>query len=140
MDAFQAYKRLYTHLDDFYTDLVANGQDTDSKDSKSVYNKSNNEPLTDFEVFAYQWPCNDDLTYSFIDDLGSRELDHAYDQTSHVGRNTITPKTQDQFKLLNYTEQTMTVDLDPGLLNTEQQKLYDVVMAQYVQELASNYL
>ena len=32
----------------------------------------------------------------------------------------------------------MTVDSDPGPLNPEQRKLYDVVTAQYVQELASN--
>ena len=25
IDAFRAYRRLYAHLDDFYTDLVANG-------------------------------------------------------------------------------------------------------------------
>jgi hypothetical protein len=33
----------------------------------------------------------------------------------------------------------VTVDSDPGLLNTEQRKLYDVVTAQYVQELADNH-
>ena len=33
----------------------------------------------------------------------------------------------------------MTVDPDPGPLNTEQRKLYDVVTAQYIQELASNH-
>jgi hypothetical protein len=32
----------------------------------------------------------------------------------------------------------VTVDSDPGLLNTEQRKLYDIVTAQYVQELAGD--
>jgi len=50
----------------------------------------------------------------------------------------ITPETWDQFRLLNHTEQAVTVDSDPGPLTTEQRKLYDVVTAQYVQELAGD--
>ncbi len=138
IDAFQAYRRLYVYLDDFYTDLVANSQDIDSKDSELVYNKSNNKPLVDFEVFAHQQPYNDDLMYSFTDNLSSCDLDRIYDQTLYVSYDLITPKDQDQFKLLNYTEQVITVDLDPSLLNLEQQKLYDIVIAQYIQELIYN--
>ncbi len=91
-DAFQAYRQLYTYLDDFYTDLEADGQDIDSKDSDSVYNNSDNEPLADFEAFACRQPSNNDLTCSFTDDLGNYELDRTYDQTLHVSRNIITPK------------------------------------------------
>jgi ATP-dependent DNA helicase PIF1 len=137
-DAFHACRRLHTHPDDFYTDLEANGQDTDNEDSDSVRDESGDEPLADFELFARRRP-RDDLTCSFTDDLGSRELDRAYDWTSHVGRDTTTPEDWDQFKLLNHTEQAVTVDSDPGPLNTEQRKLYDIVTAQYVQELAGNY-
>ena len=79
IDAFRACRRLHAHPDDFYTDLVADGQDTDSEDSESVRNESDDEPLADFEVFARRRPRNDDLTCSFTDDLGSRDLDHAYD-------------------------------------------------------------
>jgi ATP-dependent DNA helicase PIF1 len=136
IDAFRACKRLHTHPDDFYTDLEADGQDTDS-DSDSVCNESSDEPLADFELFARRRP-RDDLTCSFTDDLGSRELDRAYDWTSHVGRDIITPEDWDQFKLLNYTEQAVTVDSDPGPLNIEQRKLYDIVTAQFVQELTCN--
>jgi hypothetical protein len=139
IDAFQACRRLHTHLDDFYTDPVANDQDTDSEDGESVRDESDNGPLADFEIFARRRPCNDDLTCSFTADLGSRELDRVYDWTSHVGRNTTTPEDWDQFKLLNHTEQAVTVDSDPGTLNAEQRKLYDVVTAQYVQELTSDY-
>ena len=32
----------------------------------------------------------------------------------------------------------MTVDSDPGPLSTEQRKLYDIVTAQYIQELTCN--
>ena len=137
-DAFRACTRLHTHPDDFYTDPVANDQDTDSEDDESVCDESDNGPLADFEVFARRRPGNDDLTCSFTDNLGSRDLDRAYDWTSHVGRNTITPEDWDQFKLLNHTEQAVTVDSDPGPLNTEQRKLYDVVTAQYIQELAGD--
>jgi hypothetical protein len=137
-DAFRACTRLHTHPDDFYTDPVANDQDTDSEDDESVCDESDNGPLADFEVFARRRPGNDDLTCSFTDNLGSRDLDRAYDWTSHVGRNTITPEDWDQFKLLNHTEQAVTVDSDPSPLNTEQRKLYDVVTAQYIQELAGD--
>ena len=63
---------------------------------------SSDEPLADFEVFARRRPGNDDLTCSFTDDLGSRDLDRAYDWTSHVGRDITTPEAWDQFKLLNH--------------------------------------
>ena len=92
IDAFQACGRLHTHPDDFYTDPVADDQDTDSEDNESVRDENDDEPLADFEVFARRRPCND-LTCSFTDELGSRDLDRVYDWTSHVGRNTITPKT-----------------------------------------------
>ena len=78
-DAFQAYRRLYTHPDDFYTDPVADGQDTDSEDDESVHNESDDEPLADFEAFARRRPGHDDLTCSLTDELGSRELDRVYD-------------------------------------------------------------
>ena len=137
IDAFQACGRLHTHPDDFYTDPVADDQDTDSEDNESVRDENDDEPLADFEVFARRRPCND-LTCSFTDELGSRDLDRVYNWTSHVGRNMTTPEDWDQFKLLNHTEQAVTVDSDPGPLNTEQRKLYDVVTAQYIQELAGN--
>jgi len=35
-DAFQAYKWLHVHPDNFYTDLVADDQDTDSKEEEPL--------------------------------------------------------------------------------------------------------
>jgi ATP-dependent DNA helicase PIF1 len=137
-DAFYACQRLHTHPDDFYTDPATDDQDTDSEDDELVPDEGIDEPLADFEAFARQRPGNHDLTCSPTDDLGSRELDCAYDWTSHVGRDLTTPDAWDQFKLQNYTEQAVAVDLDPGPLNPEQRKLYDTVTAQYVQELAGN--
>jgi hypothetical protein len=129
IDAFHACKRLHSHPDDFYTDLVANDQDTESDDDESVRNESDNEPLADFEVFARRRPDNDDLTCSYTDDLGRRDLDRIYDWTSHVGRNMTTVEAWEQFKLFHHTEQVVTVDSDPSPLNTEQRKLYDIVTA-----------
>jgi hypothetical protein len=77
-DAFRACRRLHTHPDDFYTDLVADNQDTDSEDNELVRNDSEDEPLADFKAFARRRPRND-LMCSFADDLGSRELDRIYD-------------------------------------------------------------
>jgi hypothetical protein len=77
-DAFQACKQLYTHPDDFYTDIVADDQDTESED-RSVRNESDDKPLADFEAFARRQPYNDDLTCSFTDNLGSCDLDRIYD-------------------------------------------------------------
>jgi ATP-dependent DNA helicase PIF1 len=135
VDAFHACWQLHTHPDDFYTDPVAD-DDTDS-DNESVCTDYSDGPLADFEVFARRRP-RDDLTCSFTDDLGSRDLDRIYDWSSHVGRNLTTPEEWDQFKLLHYTEQAVTVDSDPSPLNTEQRKLYDIVTAQYIEELAGN--
>jgi ATP-dependent DNA helicase PIF1 len=136
VDAFRACGRLHTHLDDFYTDPVTDDPDTDSGD-ESVCTDSSNGPLADFEVFARRRP-RDDLTCSFTDDLGGRDLDRVYDWTLHVGRDLTTPEEWGQFKLLHYTEQAVTINSDPSLLNTEQRKLYDIVTAQYVEELAGN--
>ena len=119
IDAFQACGRLYTHLDDFYTDRGADNQDTDSKDDELVRNESDAEHLADFELFARRQRRTDDLTCSFTDDLGSRDLDHAYNWMSHIGRDITTAEAWDQFKLLNHMEQAVTIDSDLGSLNTE---------------------
>jgi hypothetical protein len=52
VDAFRAYRQLYTHPDDFYTDPVADDKDTDS-DDESVCTDSSDGRLADFEVFAH---------------------------------------------------------------------------------------
>jgi hypothetical protein len=96
---------------------VADDEDTDS-DDELVCTDSSDGPLADFKVFARRRP-RDDLTYSFTDDLSSRDLDCIYNWSSHVGRNLTTLEEWDQFKLLRYTEQAITVDSDPSLLNVE---------------------
>jgi hypothetical protein len=115
---------------------VADDGNTDS-DDELVCTDSSDGPLADFEVFARRRP-RDDLTCSFTDNLGGRDLDRIYDWTSHVGRDLTTLEEWDQFKLLHYTEQAVTVDSEPRPLNTEQRKLYNIVTAQYIEELAGN--
>ena len=137
-DAFTACRQFHTHPDDFYTDPTTEDQDMDSEDNESVCSEEADGPLATFEAFARRRPGRDDLTCSFTDDLGSREFDRAYDWTSHVGRDVVSPDAWAQFKLQHYSEQAVTVDADPAPLNTEQRKLYDVVTSQYTQELACN--
>ena len=83
-DAFRVYRWLYTYPDDFYTDPVTDDPDTDSDEGESVY-ESDDEPLVDFEAFTCRRPGND-LIYSPIDDLGSRDLDYIYNWTLYISR------------------------------------------------------
>jgi ATP-dependent DNA helicase PIF1 len=133
-DAFEACVRLHDHPDDFYTDPLADDPESES-DEESEHGADDDEPLADFEAFARRRPACDDMTCSFTDNLGSRELDRAYDWTSHIGRNLTTPEAWDQFRMRHQTEQAVMVNADPSPLNTEQRKVYDVVTAQYAQEL-----
>lgn len=135
--AFYTCQRLHTHPDDYYTDIITDDPDTESEYEESDRGDEDNESLADFEVFARRRP-NHDFTCTFTDDLGSREIDRTYDWTSHVGRDIVSPDTWDVFKHQYTTEQAVTVNSDPVPLNLEQRKLYDIVIAQYTQELAAN--
>jgi ATP-dependent DNA helicase PIF1 len=143
--AFYACQRLHTHPDDKYTDTpkdIDDPEDTDSEsDDKEEELLEPNGPLADFEVLARRRPGrSDDLTCSFTDDLGTRDVDCVYDWTSHVGRDLVEPDTWARFKCQHATDQAVTVTSDPGPLNLEQRKLYDIVTAQYARELAGNTL
>jgi hypothetical protein len=136
-DAFYACKRLHAHPDDYYTDVAADDPHAVvSKYKDSDHSDDRNEPLADFGVFARRPPGNHDVTCSFTNDLGTREIDRLYDWMSHVSCNPVLPVTWELFKRQHATEQAVTIDADPSLLNTEQRKLYDVVTAQYTDELA----
>jgi hypothetical protein len=60
------------------------------------------------------------MTCSFIDNLSSCDLDYIYDWTSYIGHNLTILEEWDQFTLLHYTEQAVTVNSDLSPLNTEQ--------------------
>ena len=53
------------------------------------------------------------------DDLGSRDLDRVYNWISYIGRDLIVLEDWEQFKFLYPIDQAVTVDTDPGSLNTE---------------------
>jgi hypothetical protein len=89
IDTFYACRQLYIYLNDFYTDLVADNN-IDSND-KSIYTNSNNSPLADFKIFARRRPYNN-LTYSFIDNPNSCNLDRIYDWILYIGYNLIIPE------------------------------------------------
>ena len=53
IDAFQACRQLHIYPDDFYTDLVADDQDTESEDNdESVCSEGKDGPLANFKIFA----------------------------------------------------------------------------------------
>ena len=84
--AFQAYKRLYTHLEDFYNDLEGEGSDLDlDLDDKDL--QEDEYPLTNFKAFARQRLGVDFTAYrDMLNGLGSREIDRLYDQSPYIRR------------------------------------------------------
>ena len=76
--------------------------------------------------------------YSLADNLGSYKHNCIYNWILYISCNLTILEDWDQFKFLNLVELAITVDLDSSLLNTEQQKLYNIVIDQYIQELTYN--
>ena len=82
---FQAYKQLYTHLDNFYDNLEGDGLDLDLDSdlvsgNKDLQDKAKNEhPLANFKAFACQRPGVDFTAYrDMLNSLGSQEIDCLY--------------------------------------------------------------
>ncbi|MGH7240097.1 MAG: hypothetical protein ACREHG_08535, partial [Candidatus Saccharimonadales bacterium] len=95
VEAFQACKQLHIHPEDFYTDLEAEGLDSDLEDESDndlAQEDSDDRPIADFEAYARRNPRHDLPCISFTDELGLRDIDRAYDWSSHVGRYVITPE------------------------------------------------
>jgi hypothetical protein len=77
------------------------------------------------------------MSMSFIDELGSWDIDRAYDWTSHIGWHAaIIPEGWEQYKRQNPADQEVVIDSSPTALNTEQRKLYDLIVSQYSNELS----
>ena len=89
--AFQAYKQLYTHLEDFYSNLEGEGLDIDldvdldlDLDSKDLQ-KDKKSSFTDFKAFVYQRLGVDFITYrDMLNSLKSQEIDCLYNQLLYV--------------------------------------------------------
>jgi hypothetical protein len=86
IEAFQAYKALYSHPLDFYTDPkpdpaklldLDDNSNTDSEDN-SEDNKARNGPLDTTELLLYQRPGRDRDLIQFTDSLVTRELNYNY--------------------------------------------------------------
>jgi ATP-dependent DNA helicase PIF1 len=139
IEAFQAYRRLYTYPNDFYNDLEGEGSDLDSDSGDEDPQEAENEyPLANFEAFARRRPgvdftaCGD-----MLDSLGSQEIDHSYDWSAHIGRyNEIYLEVWEQMKAENPIELRVEVDSSPEALNTEQRKLYNTVVDRYNHEIS----
>jgi len=136
IEAFQACRRLHTHPEDFYTDLGAEPDPTESESEVGVEGETEEDfPLADFEAFARRRPREDFTCIDPLDSLGSREMDLIYDWSAHVGRYDISPDMWERVKAENPIEQVAAIDSSPDPLNVEQRKLYDTVVGQYSQEL-----
>lgn len=136
VDAFRACLQLHAHPQDFYTDPAAQSDDSDDDSDDDPQQQPDEHPLADFEAFARRRPHEDFTCMDFLDSLGTRDMDCAYDWSPHVGRYDISPDIWAQLKAENPTAQLVTMDSSPLPLNREQRKLYDAVVSQYAQELA----
>jgi ATP-dependent DNA helicase PIF1 len=134
IDAFRVCHRTHTHPQDFYTDPEAEYSDSDDESDDDPQEQVDEHPLADFEAFARRRPQED---FVYTDLLGARVVDSSYDWSLHVGRYDIAPEVWERVKAENPTAQVVTADPSPDPLNQEQRKLYDVVVSQYTQELAS---
>jgi hypothetical protein len=100
IEAFRACKRAHAHPEDFYTDPDHEGSESDEEsDEDLAQDDSEERPIADFETYARRNPRHDLPCISFTDELGLRDIDRAYDWSSHVGRYMITPEEWEQFKL-----------------------------------------
>ena len=90
---FYACVRLHTHPDDYYTDVIPDDPDAVQSEYEESDHGECDGPLADFEAFARRRPGDHDLTCTSTDDLGSRDMDRAYDWTSHVSRDVVLPAT-----------------------------------------------
>ena len=85
--AFQAYKQLYTHLEDFYNNLEGDSLDLDlDLGNKDLQDKAENKhPLANFKAFACQRPGVDFMAYrDMLNSLESQEIDCLYNQSTYI--------------------------------------------------------
>jgi hypothetical protein len=141
IEAFRACRRLHTHPQDFYNDLEGESSDSDSDSGSGDDNQDeagNDDPLADFEAFARRGPGVDfTACRDMLGGLGSREIDRAYDWTTHIGRySEISPEVWEQIKAENPIDLTVKVNSSPKLLNQEQRKLFDTIVTQYSHEMS----
>ena len=138
VDAFRACTQRHVHPEDFYTDLEESGElgsesDTDSDDSSD--DEDGDHPLADFEIFAHRRP-QEDFPRVDIDGLGYQDMDRDYDWSVFFGRYPHPSSIFNQHKDANPINQVVTSTSSPEGLNTEQRKMYDVIVGQYARELA----
>jgi len=140
INAFRACSRSHSHPDDFYTDPEADPATLDDNTDDSTASTHEEEdqdpyPLADFELFARRRHQDDCTRADPLESLGAREIDRAYDWSSHVGRYEISPEIWAQVKAENPIEQRVDVTSSLRQLNVEQTKLYNVVVDHYIVEL-----
>ena len=83
--AFQAYKQLHTHLEDFYNNLEGEGLDIDLDSDNKDLQEDKESPLANFKAFAYQ-RLGVDFTAprDMLNSLESQEMDCSYNQSLYI--------------------------------------------------------
>ena len=77
--AFRACQASHSYPDDFYTDHDPRDSSSEDNDSDGDLADVSNTLVADFEAFTRRNPRHDLPYVGFTDDLGSREIDRAYD-------------------------------------------------------------
>lgn len=129
-EAYTACETLHSHPDDYYAETIVVEESSDVEPDSD----DDDYELQDFELLARRRHGRD-LSQLEIDSLGSREIDLQYSWETHIGRYKTCLDTFTQFKLDNPASQVVTVDPSSTSLNSEQLKLYNLVVIQYSQEL-----
>jgi hypothetical protein len=138
IESFIACQESHSHVDDYYTDLKELEPDDQVEpefDSDSEADEAQDVPLADFEAFSRHQRAHNNNQFDFEAELGSRELDQAYDWAVHIGRHQITADIWEQLKAENPTDQVVTANSSPENLNSGQRKLYNIVVNHYEREL-----
>jgi ATP-dependent DNA helicase PIF1 len=124
VDAFRACIRQHIHLEDFYTDVEVLGELV-----------SDSDPLADFEILARRRPRDNFPHVDTSEGLSYWDMDRNFDWSMFFAQYNHPPGIFDRLKAENSIVQLVTTTSSPESLNTEQQKLYDVVVDQYTREL-----
>jgi ATP-dependent DNA helicase PIF1 len=143
-DAFRSCQESHSHPPDFYEDPVDPDAVDDDIDTNSEYDDLEEEGVRDHdedevgndEMYARRGPRNDLSRIEDPHNLGGRDLDRQYDWSPHAGRYDVGVKWLDEMKAQFPANRDIQDALNPGSLNDQQRKLYDVVTEHYASELS----
>jgi hypothetical protein len=143
-DAFRSCQESHSHPPDFYEDPMDPDAVNDDIDTDSEYDDLEEEGVRDHdedkvsndEMYARRGPRNDLSRKQDPQNLGHRDLDRQHDLSPHAGCYDVGVKWLDEMKAQFPADRDIQDALNPGSLNDQQRKLYDVVTEHYASELS----